>query len=185
MEDVEFAYRLALCGARWAFSRRAAAYHLYHDRAMTPDRFAGWQANLRQFQAKHPHVAVQRLSTLEPAFDPRIKGDWMALYEEFNCTEPVSRPAVVLQLASFLGDPIRLLQNLVYRQQAADRDLFVIDREERSDHEILLTAACPALAVRFYTPADWELVGPAIRTRYADQGQTVEEIDMLVAGGTV
>lgn len=180
LEDLEFAYRLSLRGARWAFSRRAAGYHQFHDRSMTPERFAGWQANLQRFQHKHPHPAVMQLDLLAAAFDPQVQADFLACYAQFNAEALPQHPATVVQAGSS-PHPLTALQDYVYWGEGDAQDLFVIDDEAHADYEIMLAAAFPRQAVRFYTPADWNRIADTVRTHYAAQGLAMQEIALAYA----
>lgn len=78
LEDVELAYRLDRLGSRWEFAPAAVAYHQYHDRAMTAERFAGWSRNLDAVIARHPELDL--LKQLIPVFDPAGEGDYITTF---------------------------------------------------------------------------------------------------------
>jgi len=185
LEDIEFAYRLSLRGARWAFSRRALGYHLFHDRSMSHSRFNGWQENLQRFRQKHVHSDVDRLALLESAFDPETRGDFLALYEHFNDTAPETRSALVFRTSAGGSDALVSVQDYVYRVTGHDSDLFVVDDAERADYEVMLAAACPERAIRFYTPSDWRRLKASVQSRYAQRGLTLTEVEIPTRISTI
>jgi cytidylate kinase len=150
LEDLEFAYRCHLAGARFAYSRDCGASHLWHDRSLTSHRYREWLANLRVFRSRHPSAEIADLERLAPAFDPDRRRDFMACFEDFN--GPSQGEGTVIEAAD--SDPLATIQDGffagVLRGPAT-----VVDRHDRFDLGHRLTAL-GLLPLRFFTGSDWK-----------------------------
>jgi len=177
LEDIELAYRLHCAGARWAFSRRASGYHLFHDRTMTASRFEQWCQNLNLFIRLHNKPEVRQLNLFARVFDPTVRADSMDVFKEFNGgATPLTRPAHVLFGQGCDSDPLMAVQDQVYAQMDKEVDLFVVDDDMHCDYEISLATACPSREIRFYSPEDWARLGLHIAESYRSQGLVYEEM---------
>lgn len=84
LEDSEWAYRLYLQGAGFAFIESVTGIHLYHDRTMTDEKFQGWKTNLAYTIDKHPELLI--LKRFLSVFDPQIRADYFETYDLFEET---------------------------------------------------------------------------------------------------
>lgn len=152
LEDQELAFRLARKGARWAYSRAVSVGHLYHDRTITAERFAGWRANLRRFVDKHDEASV--LGRLVPDMDPSQTSDYVESYRRFDggpTTAEVDQLLVVR--VPMADDPLLAVQDVV---RAGGRKIALVDDGSNPELTVLAEAAAPGLGVRLYTGADWD-----------------------------
>jgi GT2 family glycosyltransferase len=152
LEDQELAFRLARKGARWAYSRAASVGHLYHDRTMTAERFAGWKANLRRFVDKHDEASV--LERLVPDMDPSQTSDYIENYRRLDggpATAEVDELLVVRVPRA--DDPLLAVQDAV---AAVGKKIALVDDGGNPELTVLAEAAAPGLGVRLYTGSDWD-----------------------------
>ncbi|MEV4754502.1 glycosyltransferase [Micromonospora sp. NPDC049559] len=152
LEDQEFAFRLAQHGARWAYSRAVSAAHLYHDRAMTAKRFAGWHANLRRFVRRHSEASV--LEHLLPGLDPSRDVDYSECYRRFD-GGPTTAESTELRVVRVptADDPLLAVQDAV---TAGGGEIALVHEGEHPALAVLTEAAAPGLGVRLYAAADWD-----------------------------
>lgn len=152
LEDVEFVFRLAQRGARWAYSRAISGAHLYHDHTMTAERFGGWKANLRRFLDKHDEASV--LERLVPGMDPSQVVHYNDCFRGFDGGPTTADVAELLVVrVPVADDPLLAVQDVV---TAGESKVALVDEGDRPELTVLAEAAAPGLGVRLYTGADWD-----------------------------
>ncbi|MER6951926.1 glycosyltransferase family 2 protein [Nonomuraea sp. NPDC000554] len=152
LEDQEFAFRLAQHGARWAYSRAASGAHIYHDRTMTAERFAGWKANLRRFVDTHDEASA--LERLVPGMNPVQTVDYTDCYRRFDGGPTTAEVAELLVVrVPMADDPLLALQDVV---TAGGSKVALVDEGDHPELAVLAEAAAPGLGIRLYTGADWD-----------------------------
>lgn len=82
LEDSEWAYRHYLNGVNFDVPRGVSTIHLYHDRAMTEDKFNGWKRNLEYTIRKHPNLII--LDVFKDVFNPSKRDDYFQCYDKFE-----------------------------------------------------------------------------------------------------
>lgn len=150
LEDLEFAYRCHLGGAKFAYSRQCAAEHLWHDRSATLKRYEGWRQNLERFVTRHPSEEVGALWELAPAFDPAAREDFVACFARFDGGHVGLTHVTELDPCE---DPLVQVQEATFHDRLTTSTTIVdpLDREDLG-HRLNALGLAP---MRFYTRSDW------------------------------
>lgn len=172
LEDIEWAYRLHHKGVRWAFSSRAAGYHLWHDREMTDYKFLQWKNNLNLFLRKHTAEDAKKFRLFETVFDPKQNSDYMEVYSIFQSNS--LRDVLIVDISAINTDHLLYLQDYVYRQWNRDVDLIILDSKteaERYNYEISIGISTGyEKNIRFFTICEWNQHGHEVIEQYNKNG---------------
>ncbi|WP_426333503.1 glycosyltransferase [Paenibacillus silvae] len=177
LEDSELGYRLYKAGGKFIVNKKAMTFHIFHPSEFDENRYAGWKSNLDYFIKCHPIFEVQAQSILKDFFDPGVRKSWWDCYIRFE--------KVVRAHLSYDGDrlPVSIIvaytggSELIQKisEEAADREVLVIDKTSSSDLDIFCQFIHEDYDVLYYRqPSEEQLI--ELYHRYAARGIAKHDI---------